>query len=155
KSGNQWGPRFGFTFDPIGDQRDKVYGSFGRLFIPVASNTNIRLTGGETYFVRTNLFGGIGNGNVPILGAPVLYAGAAACPDDKVANCSVTGNGEPKEAATTVSSTLKPQSADEYILGYEKRLGSRWRVGAFFTYTKLNEVLEDAAIDAAIVSYCN
>ncbi|MCE3544384.1 hypothetical protein LXJ56_29840, partial [Escherichia coli] len=39
--------------------------------------------------------------------------------------------------------------------GYEKRLGSRWRVGAFFTYTKLNEVLEDAAIDAAIVSYCN
>lgn len=155
KSGNQWGPRLGFTFDPVGEQRDKFYGSFGRLYIPVASNTNIRLTGGETYFTRTNLFAGLSSNNVPILGSPVLYSGAAACPDDKVLNCSVTGNGQPKEAATTVSSTLKPQSADEYILGYEKRLGSRWRIGAFFTYTKLNAVLEDAAIDSAAVAYCN
>ena len=154
RSGNQWGPRVGFTFDPIGDQRDKIYGSFGRLFIPVASNTNIRLTGGETYFVRTNLYAGLNSSNIPILGAPVLYAGGAACPDDKVLNCSVTGNGQPKEAASTVSSTLKPQSADEYILGYEKRIGARWRIGAFFTYTKLNEVLEDAAIDGAINNYC-
>lgn len=154
KSGDQWGPRLGFTFDPLGDRRDKIYGSFSRLFTPVASNTNIRLTGGEVYYTRTNLFGGLGSDSVPILGAPVLYGSATACPDDNVRNCEVTGNGQPKSAETTVAQGLKPQSADEFILGYEKRLGTRWRVGAFFTYTKLNEVLEDAAIDAAVNNYC-
>jgi hypothetical protein len=154
KSGNQWGPRLGFTFDPVGDRRDKIYGSFGRLFVPVASNTNIRLTGGETYYTRTALFNGLTNANVPILGNPINYTNAAACPDDGALACSVTGNGQPKSAETTVARQLKPQSADEYILGYEKRLGTRWRVGAYFTYTKLNEVLEDSSIDQAVNAYC-
>ena len=154
KSGNQWGPRLGFTFDPLGNRRDKVYGSFGRLFVPVASNTNIRLTGGETYYTRTALFNGLTAGNVPILGNPILYTNAAACLDDGARACSVTGNGQPKSAETTVAQGLKPQSADEYILGYEKRLGTHWRVGAFFNYTKLNEVLEDSAIDLAVNTYC-
>jgi hypothetical protein len=153
-SGNQWGPRLGFTFDPVGDRRDKVYGSFGRLFVPVASNTNIRLTGGETYYTRTALFNGLTNANVPILGTPILYTNAAACLDDGALACSVTGNGQPKSAETTVAQGLKPQSADEYILGYEKRLGSRWKIGAYFTYTKLNEVLEDSSIDQAVNAYC-
>ncbi|WP_445192591.1 TonB-dependent receptor [Sphingomonas sp. Tas61C01] len=154
KSGNQWGPRLGFTFDPIGERRDKIYGSFSRMYLPVASNTNIRLTGGEFFYTRTNLFGGLGAGNIPILGAPVLYPTAGNCPDDNVRNCSVTGDGKPKDAETTVARDLMPQSEDEFILGYEKRLGAKWRVGAFFNYSKLNEVLEDSAIDAAVNNYC-
>jgi hypothetical protein len=154
RSGNQWGPRLGFTFDPVGERRDKVYGSFSRMFLPVASNTNIRMTGGEVYFTRTNLFGGLDAGNIPIVGAPVLYSSATTCPGESIANCDVTGNGQPKSAETTVAQGLKPQSADEFILGYEKRLGDRWRVGAFFNYSRLNEVLEDVAIDAAVNNYC-
>jgi len=154
KSGNQWGPRLGFTLDPLGERTDKVYGSFSRMFVPVPSNTNIRQTGGETFFTRTNLFNGFAANGVPILGPAVLYPTAAACPDDGVRNCSVTGTGEPRSAEASVAQGLKPQSADEYILGYEKRLGTRWRVGAFFTYTKLNEVLEDVSIDQAVLRYC-
>ncbi|WP_308815432.1 TonB-dependent receptor [Sphingomonas sp. GV3] len=154
KSGDQWGPRIGFTIDPLGNQTDKIYGSFSRLYIPVAANTNIRLTGGESYWTATYLFNGLANNKVPILGAPVLYAGAATCPDTGIKNCDVTGDGSPVPVEAAVSRTLKPQSVDEYIVGYEKRLGSQWRIGAFFTYTKLNQVLEDAAIDAAVNKYC-
>ena len=154
QSGDQWGPRIGFTIDPLGNQTDKIYGSFSRLFVPVAANTNIRLAGGEFFYTRYNLFGGLGANNVPILGSPVLYSGAAACPDTGTLNCDVTGDGTPAPTEATVAKDLKPQSVDEYILGYEKRLGSRWRIGAYFTYTKLNDVLEDVAIDAAVNNYC-
>ena len=43
---------------------------------------------------------------------------------------------------------------DEYIVGYEQRFGQRWKVGAFGTYRKLNESLEDIAIDGAVNNYC-
>jgi Carboxypeptidase regulatory-like domain len=153
RSGDQLGPRLGFTFDPFGARKDKIYGSFSRLFLPVASNTNIRLTGGETYYTRTNLLAGIGADGIPTLGAPVSYAGASACPDDKVVNCDVTGSGQPVAVGAAVSQSLKPQSQDEFILGYEKRI-DRWRFNVYGMYTKLNNVLEDAAIDRAVNNYC-
>ncbi|MDR6113532.1 carboxypeptidase regulatory-like domain-containing protein [Sphingomonas sp. SORGH_AS_0789] len=153
KSGNQWGPRLGVTFDPIGNQTDKIYASFSRLFIPVAANTNIRLAGGETYYTRTNVFNGLDGNNIPVLGAPVLYAGAAACPDTGIRNCDVTGTGRAPDTRSVVAQGLKPQSADEMIIGYEKRV-DRWRFNAFLTVTQLNEVLEDAAIDLAVNNYC-
>ncbi|WP_322963013.1 TonB-dependent receptor [Sphingomonas fuzhouensis] len=153
KSGNQWGPRLGFTFDPIGNQTDKFYGSFSRLYMPVAANTNIRLAGGETFYWRTNLFGGLGPNNIPILGAPVLYSGAVACPDTGIANCDVTGTGRAPDTRGLIAQGLKPQSADEWIFGYSKRV-DRWRFETYLTITRLNEVLEDAAIDRAVNNYC-
>lgn len=153
KSGNQWGPRLGFIFDPVGEQTDKVFGSFSRLFIPVASNTNIRLTGGELYFDRYTQFGGLGANNVPIAGAPLVYSAGALCPDTGTRSCTIFSDGSPRDASTQVAQGLKPQSVDQYQLGYEKRLGS-WRFRAFYTQAKLNEVLEDIAIDAAVRDYC-
>src|SRR3546814_8382781 len=46
-SGDNWQPRLGITLDPFGDGRTKVYGSFGRYYLPIATNTNIRLGGSE------------------------------------------------------------------------------------------------------------
>lgn len=39
---NNWGPRVGLTWDPTGEGKDKVYASFGRYFIPPASNLSFR-----------------------------------------------------------------------------------------------------------------
>ncbi len=153
KSGDQWGPRLGFIFDPIGDQTDKIFGSFSRLYIPVASNTNIRLTGGELYYDRYTAFGGLDANNVPIAGAPIVYARGALCPDTGTRSCDIFADGAPRPAESQVAQGLKPQSVDEYQLGYEKRLGA-WKFRVFYTQTKLNEVLEDVAIDAAVRSYC-
>jgi len=155
KSGNQWGPRLGFTFDPTGDARSKILGSFGRVFLPVVANTNIRLAGAESDYTRYYRLLGLNSDNTPILGAPLLFAGASStCPGGTVANCRLISDGEPTPTEATVSKTLKPQSIDEFILGGEQRLGSRIRVGLYGTYRKLNESLEDAAIDQAVLGYC-
>src|SRR5690606_2482379 len=39
---DQLTPRFGFTFDLLGDGRTKLYGNAGRYTMPIATNTNIR-----------------------------------------------------------------------------------------------------------------
>ncbi len=153
KSGDQWGPRFGFILDPVGEQTDKIFGSFSRLYIPVASNTNIRLTGGELYFDRYTQFNGLNANNVPIAGAPLIYSAGALCPDTGTRSCTIFSDGLPRAADSQVAQGLKPQSVDEYQIGYEKQLG-KWRFRAYYTQTKLNEVLEDIAIDAAVRNYC-
>jgi len=39
---NNWGPRIGATWDPIGEGKDKISASFGRYYIPPASNLSYR-----------------------------------------------------------------------------------------------------------------
>src|SRR3546814_4121459 len=46
-SGDNWQPRLRLTLDPFGDGRTKVYGTFGRYYLPIATNSNIRLGGSE------------------------------------------------------------------------------------------------------------
>lgn len=153
-SGDQWGPRAGFTFDVFDNQRAKLYGSFGRYFLPIPSNTNIRLAGAEFDLTRYNTFGGLNADNTPIVGAPLLFAGADSCFDTNVLNCENISDGTANPTEALVSKTLKPQSIDEYILGGEMQVGDKWKFGLYGTYRSLNRSLEDAAIDAAVQAYC-
>lgn len=156
KSGSQWAPRLSFSFDPSGDARTKVYGSFGRYYLPVVANTNIRLAGAELDYTRYFRVAGVNPDNTPILGAPVLgFADAQACPDTGLLNCDIVSDGVALPTDATVSKNLKPQSVDEWVLGVERSLGNRIRVGLFGQYRKLNQSLEDVAIDAAVRSYCD
>lgn len=155
ESGDQWGPRLGFTLDPFGTGATKVYGSFGRYFVPLAANTNIRGAGSETDYTRYSVLAGLNPDNTPIFGAPILgVANSRACPDTGTANCVITSNGEITDPTAFIAQGLKPQSLDEYIIGVEQRLGSRWRFGLNYTYRTLGNVLEDVAIDQAAIAYC-
>ena len=155
-SGNQWGPRLGFTFDPTGDGDTKIYGSFGRYFLPVAVNTNLSLAGAVLTFNRYNLLNGINPGsNTPIQGAPIsTVEGNSPCPDTGVANCTISRDGSVSNPTSFIARNLKPQSEDEFIIGAERRVTSRIKVGAYYTQRKLNHVLEDAAIDLGAIDYC-
>jgi Carboxypeptidase regulatory-like domain len=155
KSGSLWAPRLAFSLDPAGDRRTKIYGSFGRYYLPVVANTNIRLAGAELDYTRYFRVTGINPNNTPILGAPVLgFPDATACPDTGVRNCDIVSDGVATPTESTVSKNLKAQSVDEFVFGIERSLGSRIRVGVFAQYRKLNESLEDVAIDAAVGKYC-
>ena len=160
KSGNQWAPRLSASFDPIGDQRTKVYGFFGRYYLPVPTNTNIRLAGAELDYTGFYRITGVGANNVPILGTPIEFSGGVPCPGaipgatGTASNCEVAQDGTPASTESTVARNLKSQSMDEYVVGYEQRLGQRWKIGAFGVYRKLNQSLEDIAIDAAVNNYC-
>lgn len=157
---DQWGPRLGFSVDPEGDGQTKVYGSFSRYFLPVAANTNVRLAGSELDYDAYYRFAGLGPNNVPITSQATALTTAPgageACPGGAPTGlaCVVRNDGTVPDTASVVASNLKPQSTDEFVLGFERRFGSRIRAGAYFTYVKLNDSLEDAALDQAIVPYC-
>lgn len=154
-SKNQFAPRISASFDPVGDRRTKVYGFYGRYFLPVPTNTNIRLAGAETFQLEYFRTSGPGANNVPIQGAPLTgFATATKCVTTQLSNCEINADGTATDTTATVAKNLKPQSVDEFVLGYEQRLGDRWKIGAFGVYRKLNDSLEDAAVDAAVLNYC-
>lgn len=156
KSGNQWGPRIGAIFDPFGTKRTKLYFNFGRYFLPIAANTNIRLAGAEYDVYSYYGYGGQNADGTPILTKPITR-GRCVRPDTVFGvsnNCAIVSDGTTASTASTVAQNLKPQSEDEYILGYEQKLGSHWTVGVYGTYRKLNRALEDSAIDGAARQYC-
>ena len=154
-SGDNWAPRLGFSFDVFNDSSTKLYGSFGRYFLPVAANTNIRLAGAELDFTRFNVLGGINANGTPIIGAPInTIPGAVACPSGGGTNCTIISDGVATPTESTVSKSLKSQSVDEYIIGAERKFGGGWSAGLYYTRSRLNAALEDAAIDAAINAYC-
>ena len=156
KSGSNWSPRVGFSVDPFGEGKTKIYGSFSRYFLPVAVNTNVRLAGSELDYDAYYRLTGLNADSTPILGAPITTgAGFETCPTGGPAgtSCVVRNDGSIPGTATTVASNLKAQSTDEFIIGAEHRSG-RLKFGLFGTYTKLNNSLEDASIDQAVIPLC-
>jgi hypothetical protein len=139
--------RLGATYDLTGDGSDKLSVFFGKYFLPVAANTNIRLAGGETY-VHTyhNLT------NVVPVGTSVLTA------DDiqygPAVNTRVVGDGSvPPTFAATIND-IEAMYNNEIIIGYSKYMDSGWNLGAFFTYRDLASAIDDILVDHAVNAYC-
>lgn len=152
-TGNQWGPRLSASFDPVGDGKSKLYGSFSRYFFPIAASTNNRLGGAELDQNRFFRFSGLDSNNQPILTTQLTPTDGAPCIVG-TGSCVITSDGTAGDTRTLISSTLKAQSLDEYIIGVERRFGSKIRINLFGTWRDLNASLEDAAINGAVVRFC-
>ena len=150
---NQWAPRLGATYDVFGDGDSKLFGFFGRYFLPVAVNTNQRLAGAE-FFIQDvwtlNRTGGPNDANAdgihdttgePILGTFVSGGNFAS--------------GEVRPISTQVDKEIDPMYVDEFILGYETRVFDDWTFGIKATYRDLGTAIDDVAIDAAVLDYCS
>ncbi|HWH17365.1 MAG TPA: TonB-dependent receptor, partial [Allosphingosinicella sp.] len=137
---NQWSPRLGATYDVFGDRRTKASAFFGRYYLPVAANTNIRLSGDELFTERWYTY--TGNPLNPTLGTPLT----------PLTVFSDTSNPDP---TTLVSTNLEPQYMDEFIVGGEHRFGDRWRAGINVVHRDLKSVLEDADVEIyALGRFC-
>lgn len=153
--GNQWAPRLSLSADPTGDGRSKVYGFFGRYYLPLPSDLSLKFAGSLLTLTRYNRLDGVGANGSPIIGAAITTArGVDVCPDTKVANCVIGASGLVADTAESIAHNLKPQSADEFVLGYERRFGDLITVGGYFTHRKLNNIIEDVAIDTGARAYC-
>ncbi|MBB5661448.1 TonB-dependent receptor [Brevundimonas halotolerans] len=150
---DQWAPRLGFTYDVTGDRTSKLFGFYGRYFLPVAVNTNQRLAGAE-FFIQDrwmlDLSGGPNDTNAdgihdttdePILGTFVSGANF--------------GDGTLKATNTSVDAEIDPMYVDEFILGYEQQMWDGWTLGVKGTYRELGTAIDDVAIDAAVLDYCD
>jgi len=168
------GPRFGFTYDPGNDGRSRIFGSYGRYYLPVASNTAYRMGASELYYREYFLLGGYTPnptnpeavaaydqfGQPLALGAQVVgWNGAAICPDATlgtagVQGCTVTGDGTASSTESLIAQNLQSTAEDEFIIGYERRFGDLWTMSATLAYRDLLRNAEDVAIDAAVNALC-
>lgn len=138
---DQWAPRVGISWDINGDGESKVFANYGRYFLPVATNTNIRLAGDELYTIFIYDVLGINADLTPIVDEEAILGG------------TVYADGTLKGTLETVNADLDPMYQDEFILGYERMLGDSWSVGIKGTYRDLKSSLEDIAIDYGFNQY--
>lgn len=140
---NQWGLRLGAVYDVMGDGESKAWVSYGRYFLPVAANTNIRLAGAETYIQEYYEFDGYADES---LGIPNL-TGAQTQADD------IFADGSAKSPNEIVDQNLDAMYSDEFIAGYQFQLNEEWSMAIQGTYRELATTIEDVAIDAAVIQW--
>lgn len=156
------GPRLGFTYDPTGNGRTKIFGNYCVYFLPVASNTAFRQGAAEYFFREYYTFTNDPTSSLPpVLGTQLLdWQGANPCPfgifgPDGANGCAVTGDGTAQNPIASISQNLKATEQEEFVIGFQTQLTDLWTVGAAFTYRDLKETAEDVAVDAAVLAYCD
>lgn len=162
-----YAPRLGATYELFDDHSGKIYASYGEYFLPFASNTAFRTTGQEYYVRQRYEVAGFDSNGLPILGPLVTsnpsYQGA--CPFQLVvggsmANCNVTGDGSIASSDILISQSLKATKENEWIVGYEQNFSDvpvfgDLKLGLNYTRRRLLTTAEDAAIDLAVLQYCD
>ena len=48
---NNWAPRLGVSWDPLGNGKSKIYGFWGRFYEAIPLDMNIRAINGEDYII--------------------------------------------------------------------------------------------------------
>lgn len=149
---NQWAPRLGATYDVFGDGQSKLFGFYGRYFLPVAVNTNQRLAGAEFFIQDTWTLDRTGGPN------DLNNDGIDDATDEPILGTFLgstnLASGEVRPISTQVDKELDPMYVDEFILGYEQRVFGDWTLGIKGTYRELGTAIDDVAIDAAVLEYC-
>ncbi|WP_417492662.1 TonB-dependent receptor [Maricaulis sp.] len=163
---NNWGPRFGFNYDIFGDGTTRLFGSFGRYYIPPALNMSYR---GADYYVREyhELLSLDTTAGTFVLGdtrtdanSGITALGASACPGGAISPagdvaCIVYGAGIQEPAISKTSLGLEATNEDEFSIGIEHQVDDLWTLGLRATWRVLDNVSEDVSIDAALVAYCD
>lgn len=174
--------RAGFAFDPTGDASQKFYGSYGRYYLPPASNTAYRAAAPATDitefflpFGSATTFGGTPGSTTgfdPVTGRPTAgfgpqitaatgatslqpcpATGGTQAPAGTVA-CSVRNNGTAPNPDAVAARNVQSTFEDEFIIGYENRLTDLWTVGVNAVYRNLGRAVEDALLDDGVLAYC-
>jgi len=140
KINNQLAPRLGASFDVAKDGKSKIFANYGRYYLPIVTNTNIRLAGGETFYEEYYAFNGLNADNTPIIGA-------------QIGPRNVFSDGRIRDPLEIVDRNIKPMYQDEYILGYQRQLNKDWTVGIRGQYRNVGRFIEDEAIDETLNDY--
>src|SRR5690606_23473121 len=75
-------------------------------------------------------------------------------------NCNVTGDGSVADPSALIAHNLKATKMDEIIFGYEHNFDNvpifgRLNASIDYTRRRMKTNAEDAAIDAAVLAYCD
>ncbi|MBD9368542.1 TonB-dependent receptor [Xanthomonas sp. XNM01] len=135
-------PRLGFSWDVSGDASFKLFGTLGRYYIPVATNSSIRATGSEyrenTWYYAT--------GWNEADGRP-LGQGA------QIGDTQINGSRSAPNPASVASTNLSPMYQDELILGTQVQLTDRWMAGARLTRREVKSGMDDTCTTNAWIDW--
>ncbi|MDX1455330.1 MAG: TonB-dependent receptor [Gammaproteobacteria bacterium] len=137
---NQLAPRLGWAWDAMGDGTLKVFANYGRYFLPVANNTNVRLAGSELFYEEYYTFTGINTADDSPTGIT------------EVGSRSFFSNGTVPDVRETTDGDLDPMYQDEFLFGFLKELDSGWVVGTRVIFRDLKSTLEDITINEALIA---
>jgi len=132
KSSNQLAPRVGFSWDVTGDATNKAFGSLGRYYIPVASNTNIRASRAEYEDQSYYLF----TGQDPRTAAPAQLG-------QQLGSTKILEAGVIPQPGQYASTSLKPMYQDELILGFQHAFDNHWSVGTRGIIRRIGAGMDD------------
>lgn len=137
---DQWAPRIGLSYDLFGNRRTKLSVNFGRYHLPVASNTNARLSGGELFTEDYYVLAGIRDDYSPVLGA-------------KIGGQTVYSDGEIPDVRTIVDQDIKPMYQDEWTLVLQHQVSKSLTVGFRGVARTLATAMDDMIVDHALVAW--
>ena len=111
-----WAPRLGLSWDPVGDGQNKIYSTWGRYYLPVLNNTNYRVAAGisdtRTYYTYT--------GVDPVTGAPT---GAVGVNGNDANSTVINSAGTAPTQQQFQAQEADPFYKEEFILGFEHYFG--------------------------------
>ena len=131
---NNWAPRLGVSWDPLGNGKSKIYGFWGRFYEAIPLDMNIRAINGEDYIITQYVDPGTLNSNnwFNPNGSPLAINGPW-----QVRRASTL------TAITPLDEDLKTQFEDQLIFGAEYQFRPAWSVGARFINRELRRIIED------------
>lgn len=131
KADNLIAPRLGFAWNMAGDSSIKLYGNAGRYYIPVASNTNIRATRGESSTEAMYRY----TGRDAKTGRPTGMT--------QIGATVINSDGRQPDPRTIAATNLNPMSQDEFIMGIQKVVAKGWTAGVKGTYRVIQDGMDD------------
>lgn len=144
--GEKLAPRLGFSFDPVGDARWKVYGSYGKYYDVMKYELPRGSFGGDKwvdYFYSWDSPNWPANncatGANTIAERPVCSAGAFIEVLDRRHNAAE----DPDEF---IDPDLKPLSMNEYQLGLTRELNNSMVLGARYIRKTVSRTIEDVGV---------
>jgi len=135
---DQYAPRIGFAWDVTGEGTSKFYANWGRYHLPIASNTNVRLSGTEFFTEEWYELGG------------QIQADGSVALGPQIGTTSVFSDGSVPDVKTVIDTSIEPMYQDEFMIGYETELWNDWVGSINYINRDLGQGIEDVTIDAAI-----
>jgi len=147
KIDDQLGPRLGVSYKFGEDHKYRVFSNWGRYYLPIASNTNMRLAGAEHDFQRYFIFDGAVD---PVTFAPINRDAQGVPTSTELGSQLTTADGTVPDTSQLADQNLDPMKQDEFILGFETELNEAWNFGVKYTYRELKSHIDDIILDHAI-----
>jgi Outer membrane receptor for ferrienterochelin and colicins len=135
----QWAPRLGASWDVNGDSSFKVYANAGRYYLALPTSVALRGASGSLYTREYYNYTGIDQ----VTGYPTGITPIDTVKGPGVPISENNEYGQPPDPNTVTAKSLTAQYQDEYILGFDKKLGDTWTYGAKLTYRSLKNEIDD------------